>query len=50
LSGRLIGYDKERGKGDHRHIRKMEQPHGFQGLETLIDDFLADVAAQRGVK
>ncbi len=50
IGNRLIGYDNERGKGDHRHIRETEQPYGFQGWERLIDDFLADVAILRGVK
>lgn len=48
--GRLIGYDNERGKGDHRHFRGEEQPYDFRGWARLIDDFLADVAALRGEK
>lgn len=47
---RLVGYDNERGKGDHRHFRNTEQPYRFQGWERLIDDFLADVTALRGSK
>jgi hypothetical protein len=44
---RLIGYDNERGKGDHRHIEGREEPYRFQGWAALIDDFLADVARLR---
>jgi hypothetical protein len=38
---RVIGYDNEMGKGDHRHYRKLEQP--FTTLEQLIADFERDV-------
>ena len=44
---RLVGYDNERGKGDHRHVEGREGPYRFEGWETLIDDFLADVAQIR---
>jgi hypothetical protein len=44
---RLVGYDNERGKGDHRHIGDREEPYVFCGLEALIDDFMADVARIR---
>jgi len=40
---RLVGYDNERGKGDHRHIGDREQPYSFQGVRELIRDFWADV-------
>jgi hypothetical protein len=46
--GRLIGYDNERGKGDHRHIRDSEEAYDFKSWEQLIDDFLADVDLLRG--
>jgi hypothetical protein len=44
---RLVGYDNERGKGDHRHAEGREEPYRFRTWETLIDDFLADVAQMR---
>jgi Family of unknown function (DUF6516) len=48
LAGRrLVGYDNERGKGDHRHIEGREEPYRFRGWEALIDDFLGDVARIR---
>jgi hypothetical protein len=45
---RLIGYDNERGKGDHRHYDGTEAAYEFRGWEALIDDFLADVEKLRG--
>lgn len=44
---RLVGYDNERGKGDHRHLGGREEAYRFVSLEKLFDDFLADVAARR---
>ena len=44
----LVGYDNERGRGDHRHIEGEEQPYSFSTPERLIDDFLADVRRLRG--
>lgn len=44
---RVIGYDNERPKGDHRHFRDTEEPYNFTNPEQLIDDFLADVANER---
>ena len=44
---RLVAYDNERGKGDHRHIEGREESYLFADWETLIDDFLADVARIR---
>lgn len=45
---RLVGYDNERGKGDHRHYDEREEPYPFQGIDRLIADFLADVERLRG--
>jgi hypothetical protein len=44
---RLVGYDNERGKGDHRHAGAREERYAFTSLERLIDDFIADVDARR---
>ncbi len=38
-----VGYDKERGKGDHKHIGELETPYKFESAEKLVADFLADV-------
>lgn len=40
---RVVGYDNERGKGDHRHDGLREEPYGFVDVPTLIRDFLNDV-------
>ena len=45
---RLVGYDNERGKGDHRHVRGKEERYVFTNVEQLIEDFLADVRRVRG--
>jgi hypothetical protein len=44
---RLVGYDNERGKGDHKHIDGVEYPYEFVSVEKLVSDFLADVEAAR---
>lgn len=44
---RVVGYDNERGKGDHRHIEDREKPYQFVSVERLIDDFWADVTQAR---
>lgn len=40
---RIIGYDNEAGKGDHRHYADREEPYEFSTIEQLMADFLADV-------
>ena len=40
---RVVGYDNERGKGDHCHYRALESPYRFDSLENLLADFWADV-------
>ncbi len=44
---RLIGYDNESGKGDHRHYGDLEEVYRFTTPEQLMSDFLADVNALR---
>ncbi len=44
---RVIGYDNEAGKGDHRHQGDRQEPYSFVTPERLIADFLADVRAAR---
>jgi hypothetical protein len=39
----VVGYDNERGKGDHKHIRDSEAPCVFTDVSALIRDFLNDV-------
>ena len=40
---RLVGYDNERGKEDHKHIGAVETSYKFVSIEQLMADFLADV-------
>lgn len=44
---RVVGYDNERGKGDHRHLRGRESTYLFTSPDKLIADFLADVEGAR---
>jgi hypothetical protein len=44
---RLVGFDNERGKGDHCHLDGVEMPYTFRGTNQLIEDFIAAVAARR---
>jgi Family of unknown function (DUF6516) len=45
---RIVGYDNERGKGDHKHVDGVETAYRFVNVEQLIADFLGDVRRQRG--
>jgi len=40
---RVVGYDNERGKGDHKHLRHIEIPYVFEDVDQLMADFLIDV-------
>lgn len=44
---RLVGYDNEAGKGDHRHYREHEEAYVFTSFTQLLADFLADVGELR---
>jgi hypothetical protein len=45
---RLVGYDNEAGKGDHRHYGALEEAYTWRGPGPLVADFLADVRRIRG--
>lgn len=45
---RMIGYDNERGKGDHRHVGNREFRYVFTTPKQLIEDFEADVRKAGG--
>ncbi|MBL8377238.1 MAG: hypothetical protein JNM79_05185 [Burkholderiales bacterium] len=47
---RLVGFDNERGKGDHCHIRGRERPYEFVSVYRLIEDFISAVEMARGGK
>lgn len=44
---RVVGFDNERGKGDHRHHDDRESPYAFHGIRALIDDFVSAVERWR---
>ena len=44
---RIVGYDNERGKGDHRHYGGIEEPYTFSTIKQLLDDFERDVVKLR---
>ena len=43
----VLRYDNEAGKGDHRHIGRVEKLYKFVDPETLLVDFWNDVEAWR---
>ena len=47
---REVGYDNERGKGDHRHFQGAETAYSFSTVEQLMADFWSDVMTVRGGK
>ncbi len=44
---RMIGYDNERGKGDHEHLGDLQLEYHFTSVEQLVANFLADVRRVR---
>ena len=44
---RIVGFDNERGKGDHCHLDGVEHPYEFTSVEQLVEDFIAEVSARR---
>jgi len=47
---REVGYENERGKGDHRHFEGVEMAYAFITVEQLMADFWFDVRRLRGIK
>jgi hypothetical protein len=46
---RVVGFDNERGKGDHCHVGGLERAYTFVSVDQLVEDFIAAVdAARRG--
>ena len=45
---RVIGFDNERGKGDHLHLHGAETPYEFQDVIKLLADFRALIRQERG--
>jgi hypothetical protein len=46
----VIGFDNERGKGDHRHLGTKQFPYTFTTVEQLVEDFIKTVDAYRSRK
>lgn len=44
---RVLGFDNERGKGDHCHDGNIESPYSFTDVTALIRDFIAAVKGRR---
>lgn len=44
---RIIGFDNERGKGDHCHIGGVEKPYQFANAEILLSDFRREIQKWR---
>lgn len=44
---RVVGYDNERGKGDHKHLGDREEAYHFVNPQQLMADFMADVKGVR---
>lgn len=44
---RVLGYDNERGKGDHRHVGAAEEPFTFSSVEDLLERFVTEVEDHR---
>lgn len=40
---RIVGFDNERGKGDHCHLDGIEHEYVFTCAEALTQDFLSEV-------
>lgn len=40
---RVVGYDNELGKGDHKHVQGKELSYQFANIDQLIADFKADI-------
>ena len=45
---RLVGFDNEKGKGDHKHVLGIETPYAFVSVPILLKDFRAEVEAMKG--
>ena len=44
---RIVGFDNERGKGDHCHLDGEEVPYIFRGVEQLVEDFIQVVEERK---
>ena len=44
---RVIGYDNETGRGDHRHYKGMVEDYRFESAIKLVNDFKEDILNYR---
>lgn len=44
---RIIGFDNERGKGDHYHLHGREHAYTFVSISQMLRDFTDMVAIER---
>ncbi|MCR8493707.1 toxin-antitoxin system TumE family protein [Brucella anthropi] len=44
---RIVGFDNERGKGDHMHLDGKEYPYRFVSLDQLRRDFMSEIEKRR---
>ncbi|TVR60389.1 MAG: hypothetical protein EA420_14315 [Candidatus Competibacteraceae bacterium] len=44
---RVVGYDNEPSKGDHKHLGDHEEPYRFISPQQLMADFMVDVRGFR---
>ena len=40
---RLVAFDNERGKGDHRHIQDEETAYAFVSIQALLAGFAEEI-------
>jgi len=40
---RIVGFDNERGKGDHMHLDGQEFPYHFTTIDQLVADFAQEI-------
>lgn len=44
---RMVCYDNETGKGDHKHLGEHESPYPFVDVDTLVADFYEDLRRRK---
>ncbi|WP_312033070.1 toxin-antitoxin system TumE family protein [Ensifer sesbaniae] len=44
---RIVGFDNERGKGDHCHLDGDEHPYTFTTPDALLSDFRKEIIKRR---
>ncbi len=46
---RVVGFDNERGKGDHCHVDGDELPYLFKTTSALLSDFRREIVKRRRI-